>query len=209
MASVFLSIPRLLLAFRFLIFLNTLYNLLLIVAPQKSRSFLTMLAIALNFARPSRDHPLPCCLVILALNSWKHVLGHLDVSKCIVLMVNALYMWQQHKRPHWTYRHVFLIVGRQCSNQLRKSKSRVSVALICTTDDTCTSAYLFDVISVLCLPTSRIVIKHNQQECFVADWQHKPHKKRWLEPQCAAILASLFHARLDTTQGAYKSINWM
>ena len=64
-----------------------------------------------------------------------------------------------------------------CLPWLRKCKLRVSVALICTTDHTCTSAYLLDVVSVLCLPTSRIVIKHNQQECFIADWQHKLLKK--------------------------------
>ncbi len=41
----------------------------------------------------------------------------------------------------------------------------------------CTSVCVFDVVSILCLPTSRIIIKHNQQKCFVADWQHKALKK--------------------------------
>ena len=85
-------------------------------------------------------------------------------------------MWQQHEEPHETYRHVFFIVGSQCSNWLCKRKSLVSAAMICTTDHTCTSAYLFDVVSVLCLPTSRLILKHNQQKCFVADW-HKPLTK--------------------------------
>jgi hypothetical protein len=35
----------------------------------------------------------------------------------------------------------------------------------------------------------------------------KRSKRRLLEPQYAAIFASLFHARLETTQGADKSIN--
>ena len=39
-----------------------------------------------------------------------------------------------------------------------------------------TNAYLLDVVSIVRLPTSRIIIKHNQQKCFVADW-HKPLTK--------------------------------
>ncbi len=139
--------------------------------------FFTISAIALNFSRPLLDHPLPLSLSVV-LSNWRRTLENVywGTLRKQMYCVNAQLMWQQQKGPHWTYRHIFLIIQRQCSNWLRKRKSLVSVALICTTDYTCKSAYLFDVDSVLRLPTSRIIIKHNQQKCFVTERQHKPLK---------------------------------
>ncbi len=67
------STPRLLFALRFLVFLNTLYNLLLNVAPQSSQSVLIMSAIALIFSRPQRDHPQPLSLSVF-LSYWRRTL---------------------------------------------------------------------------------------------------------------------------------------
>ncbi len=53
--------------------LEHLYNLLLNVAPQNSRSFLTMLAMALNCSRPLQDHPLPLSLSVV-LSYWRRTL---------------------------------------------------------------------------------------------------------------------------------------
>ncbi len=49
--------------------------------------------------------------------------------------------------------------------------------------------------------------KKNQQNASSLIDNTKRSKRRLLEPQYAAIFASLFHARLETTQGAYKSTN--
>ncbi len=159
-------------------FLNTLYNSLLNVAPRSSRSFLTMSAIALNFSWPSRDHPLPLSLCVV-LSYWRRTpekvyCGTLMKRKCIVLM---------HRWWHNKTKDQIPLTGMSSSSSdvivlfdyAKANWSSVSI-WFAQSDHTCTSLYLCYVVSVLCLPTSRIIIKHNQQKCFVADWQHKALK---------------------------------